>query len=55
MSEGYDVDYDAENHQLAITVSESSIVVNGRFIDLTGRIEGNIQHIEWMPSLFYHN
>jgi hypothetical protein len=55
VSWGYDFDYDADNHQLAIVTSETRLTVNGRQIDLTGKIDGNITEVEWMPSLFYHD
>jgi WD40 repeat protein len=50
---GRSFEYDAINDTLAVLKDANTVVVDNRTYDLSGKVDGEIVNIEWLPSLFY--
>lgn len=47
------VAYQAQTGQSAVITGETTLMVNGQYIDLAGQIEGNIIDVAWLKPVFY--
>lgn len=53
LGQGYAFDYDHENDSYVFVTSGSIIHIDGREVDLSASVDGEIAALKWMPSLFY--
>lgn len=53
LGQGYAFDYDHQNDTYVFVTSDNNLFVDGREVNLSESVDGEILELKWMPSLFY--